>query len=36
MLGSEEIEIGGARLDEVAYGWADVRALSGFLAADSP
>jgi GNAT superfamily N-acetyltransferase len=36
LLGSEEIEIGGARLDEVAYSWADVRALSGFLAADSP
>ena len=31
LLGREEIEIGGVTLEEVAYGWEDVRALIPFV-----
>ncbi len=30
LLGSQEIEIGGAALKEVAYGWDDIRTLATF------
>jgi hypothetical protein len=31
LLGREEIEIGGVMLEEVAYGWEDVRVLIPFV-----
>jgi GNAT superfamily N-acetyltransferase len=30
LLGSQEIEIGGARLEEVAYGWLDIECVCSF------
>ena len=30
LLGSQEIEIGGARLEEVAYGWLDIEVVAYF------
>ncbi len=31
LLGSQEIEVGGARLEEVAYGWPDIESVEAFL-----